>query len=423
MANDVVIYTVIHQPKRPKLPAEPIPKDASPREMEQMLFDSTVNKYYFDQVSRTSYYPASELFSKLVEVGFKLSLGFSVSFLKQAEKWDTELLNRFKKLVLHENVELICVEPYHCFIFYIDIKMFIERMNWARDYLQNLFDKEISVTDTTEMFMSNDVYYALDSLDFSGAVMEGQDWQLDYKQPTYLYYQNKASASEKSDGMVLLARHRPLSDDVGYRFSNQTWDGYPLYAYNYAQWLKDAEGDFVFIGWDFETFGEHHAKDTGIFEFMMRLPKEFKNRGVEFLLASEAIKKYSENKRELDLLAEPTTWAGSGGIDFFLGNSAQSAIFQLMHESYNIAKLSGDSDLLDIALWLTQSDNLHLIQWFGRHGSEANVSSYFTPGHWWQLGDEKLIWELQQVYKNFIQACVSRIDGTIDHGTTHWKGI
>ena len=411
MATDVIIYTVIHQPKRPKLPAQPIPKDASPQEMEQVIFDSPVNKYYFDQVSRTCYYPACDLFNRLLELGFKLSLGFSVSFLKQAEEWDVELLNRFKKLVRHENVELICVEPYHSFIFYLDINMFIERMNWGRDYLQNLFGKEISVTDTTEMFMSHDVYYALDSIGFSGALMEGQDWQLGSNQPTYLYHQNVAPKRseepelERSEGMALLARHRPLSDDVGYRFSDQTWHGYPLYAYNYAQWIRDAEGDFVLLGWDFETFGEHHSRDTGIFEFMMSLPYELNSRDVGFLLANEAIKKYSEKKRELTLPAEPSTWAGSGGMDFFLGNSAQSAVFQLMHEAYNIAKLSENPDLLDIALWLAQSDNLHLIQWFGKSGSEANVSSYFTPRQWWELGDTKIIWELQQVYKNFIQAC------------------
>ncbi|HIE28336.1 TPA: glycoside hydrolase [Candidatus Poribacteria bacterium] len=400
MANDVVIYTVIHQPKRPKLPAQPIPKDASPQEMEGIIFDSAVNRYYFDKVSRTCYYPASDLFNGLVESGFKLSLGFSVSFLKQAEEWDVELLNRFKTLVRRENVELVCVEPYHSFIFYLDIDMFIERMKWGRDYLQNLFGKEISVTDTTEMFMSNDVYYALNSIGFAGALMEGQGWQLgsNLRQPTYLYHQNR--------DMVLLARHRPLSDDVGYRFSDRTWDGYPLYADDYAQWLRDAEGDFVLIGWDFETFGEHHYVDSGIFEFMMRLPYELDRRGVGFLLTSEVIKKYSENRRELTLPAEPSTWAGSGGMDFFLGNSAQSAIFQLMHAAYNIAKLSENPDLLDIASWLAQSDNLHLIQWFGKSGPEANVSAYFTPRQWWDLGDNRIIWELQQIYKNFIQACI-----------------
>ena len=52
----------------------------------------------------------------------------------------------------------------------------------------------------------------------------------------------------------------------------------------------------------------------------------------------------------------------------------------------------------------TQSDNLHLIQWFGRSGAEAEVSAYFTPGEWWSLGPEQIVREMQAVYENFIRA-------------------
>jgi len=71
---------------------------------------------------------------------------------------------------------------------------------------------------------------------------------------------------------------------------------------------------------------------------------------------------------------------------FFSANSAQQHIFQLMSQIYGMAKLTENPDLLDLAIWLAQSDNLHLIQWFGRGGPEAEVSSYFTPDEWWPLG-------------------------------------
>ena len=72
--------------------------------------------------------------------------------------------------------------------------------------------------------------------------------------------------------------------------------------------------------------------------------------------------------------------------------------------AYNKALLTKNPELIDLALWLTQSDNLHLIQWFGRQGSEAEVSAYFTPDEWWQLGSASIPWEIQQVYQNFIRA-------------------
>ena len=91
-------------------------------------------------------------------------------------------------------------------------------------------------------------------------------------------------------------------------------------------------------------------------------------------------------------------------MEFFLGNSAQQTIFQLMGDVYGMAKLTENPDLLDLAIWLAQSDNLHLIQWFGRSGPEAEVSSYFTPDEWWSLGPNGIIYEQQQVYINALHA-------------------
>ena len=91
-------------------------------------------------------------------------------------------------------------------------------------------------------------------------------------------------------------------------------------------------------------------------------------------------------------------------MEFFLGNSAQQHIFQLMGQIFGLAKLTENPDLLELAIWLAQSDNLHLIQWFGRSGPEAEVSSYFTPDEWWPLGSNGIIHEQQQVYTNAIYA-------------------
>ena len=91
-------------------------------------------------------------------------------------------------------------------------------------------------------------------------------------------------------------------------------------------------------------------------------------------------------------------------MEFFLGNSAQQTIFQLMGYVYDMAKLTENPDLLDLAIWLAQSDNLHLIQWFGRSGPQAEVSSYFTPDEWWPLGANGIIHEQQQVYINALHA-------------------
>ncbi len=404
MAQHFLTYTVIHQPRRLRLPAAALPPGASAEELADLLFDEAMNRRYLEQVSRKCYYPATRMFRELVDDGFKLSLGMSLSFVRQIQMWDPELLALLQDLVAHPNVELVGVEPYHSFLFYLDMPAFIRRMAWMREELGRIFGKTPVITDTTEMFMSNDLYYALKQGGWEGAVMDGRKWVMGWREASHLY--------RYFGGPHLFCRHFQLSDDVGYRFSNKEWEGYPLQADDYASWVRETSGELVMVGWDYETFGEHHWEDSGIFDFMRHLPGQLRERGMEFATLSEARALYGDRAHHLPLPEFPTTWAGTGGVEFFLGNSAQQAVFQLMHHAYSKAQLTGDAALIDLAMWLSQSDNLHLIQWFGRFGDEAEVSAYFTPKEWWELGPVGIITEIQNVYRQFIRALDRHLDPT-----------
>jgi alpha-amylase len=348
-------------------------------------------------VAETCYRPATERFLQLVDRGLRLSIGFSLSFVTQAERWCADVLEGFRKLVSHENVELVAVEPTHSFLLLWDVPRFMERIRYAADRLEEVFGKRPVTADTTELMMSNTVYHALDRVGFQATFLDGRSWVLGNRSPTRLFHHGKRP-------LKLLVRHHRLSDDVGYRFSNRGWECWPLRADTYTDWISGCPGELVVLGWDFETFGEHHRAESGIFEFLDALPAEAEARGLGFLTPSEAVRRYGGQSRDLHLPAFASTWAGSGGLEFFLGNDVQRAVFQLMMQAYNKARLTEDSAFVDLALWLAQSDNLHLIQWFDRFGSDAEVSAYFTPKEWWSLGANGIVWEIQQVYKNFIDA-------------------
>jgi alpha-amylase len=453
MVADLAIYTVVHQPRRLKLPAQPIPRGASIEDITRCLFDERMNERYFRKVATYCYYPATRIFLELVRQGLRLSIGFSLSFLRQAEAWDPALLDLFRELVAHENVEIIGVEPYHSFLFLLDLPTFIGRMQWMADEIERLFGKRPQVTDTTEMCMSVTIYHALDLAGFRGALMDGRPWVLGWRESTHLYHYTeerpyalppasyraatataasgpvagpgrpapyRRSESLSRRGPYLLTRHLELSDDVGYRFSNRSWSGFPLYADTYADWIAQTWGDFLLLGWDYETFGEHHRLDSGIFDFLRALPEALARRGVRTRTPGELITQFQERAYHLPLPVYPTTWAGSGGMEFFLGNSAQQTIFQLMSQVYAMARLTEHPDLLDLAIWLAQSDNLHLIQWFGRSGPEAEVSAYFTPVEWWALGPEGVIREQQQVYLNALRAMEPYLPTTIARQERLW---
>ena len=431
MVADLAIYTVVHQPRRLKLPAQPIPRGASIEDITRCLFDERMNEHYFRKVAKYCYYPATRMFLDLVRQGMKLSIGFSLSFLRQAQNWDQTLLDLFRELVAEENVELIGVEPYHSFLFLLDLPAFISRMQEMVQEMVTLFGKRPVVTDTTEMCMSATIYNALDAAGFRGALIDGRPWVMGWRETTHLYHsgdegpyalpigdkkaartavygkrsaRNKDEKADHRNPPYLLARHLELSDDVGYRFSNRSWSGFPLYADAYANWIGRTWGDMLLLGWDYETFGEHHRLDSGIFEFARALPAQLSRSGVTTYTISELIDRQSAHANHLPLPIYPSTWAGSGGMEFFLGNEAQKVILQLMGHVYGMAKLTENPELIDLALWLAQSDNLHLIQWYGRSGPEAEVSAYFTPSEWWALGPNGVIYEQQQVYLNTLRA-------------------
>ena len=395
--RDVVIYTVVHQPRRLRLPAEPLPHQADADALAERLFDAPMNERYFRKVASTCYYPAVERFQALANRGLKLAIGFSLSFIEQAQRWDLKLLARFRELVAHDHVELVAVEPTHSFLLLWDLPHFAARMQQAADRLEEVLGVRPVIADTTEMMMSDGIYHALDQAGFKGGFMDGRPWIMEWRNPTHLYHHGGGR-------MKLLTRHYPLSDDVGYRFSNRGWDGWPLMADEYAGWLAGHPGKLIVLGWDFETFGEHHPPESGIFDFLDALPDAAHQMGLSFRTPSEAIDRHGEASHPLPLPAFAGTWAGSGGLEFFLGNAAQQAVFHLMIQAHQKARLTGDPDLVDLARWLAQSDNLHLIQWHGRSGSEAEVSSYFTPQEWWTLTPDGIIREIQQVYKNYIAA-------------------
>lgn len=267
MVADLAIYTVVHQPRRLKLPAQPIPHGATPEEIVHCLFDERMNEHYFRKVARYSYYPAARMFLDLVRNGMKLSIGFSLSFVRQAAAWDETLLDLFRELVAHENVELIGVEPYHSFLFLFDLPAFVTMMQSMVQELEAIFGKRPVVTDTTEMCMSSSLYDALDQAGFQGALMDGRPWVMQWRESTHLYQYgdetpyalppmgNRIRRPVRKTGIsstlptppYLLTRHFDLSDDVGYRFSDRGWDNYPLYAPTYTDWIARTRGDMLLL--------------------------------------------------------------------------------------------------------------------------------------------------------------------------------
>ena len=89
---------------------------------------------------------------------------------------------------------------------------------------------------------------------------------------------NQLLSAKGCSKLKVILRNYKLTDDVGFRFSNKTWSGWPLTAEKYADWLASTNGQYVCIFLDYETFGEHQWPETGIHDFLRKLPAEILNR-------------------------------------------------------------------------------------------------------------------------------------------------
>ncbi len=332
-----------------------------------------MNRRYFEKVAKWCYYPACEMFLDMLDDGFKLGLGFSLSFLWQLRRWDAVLAERFRRLVAHPNCELVGVDPYHSFAFAIDIKLFQREMLRGKDYAEEFFEKEIRITDTTEMVMNNEIYYALLKSGYRAGMLDGRKWVLEWREPTHLYRHGERE-------LALFCRHHQLSDDVGYRFSNRPGPGIRSRLMPTPSTCAAPGATSSSSAGTSRPSASTTASTPGSSISCARCPASSSDGACTASRPARRVDQFGKaSLPDLPLPEFGTTWAGSGGMEFFLGNPSQQAIFRLMHSVLNKARLTGNRTLVDLALWLLQSDNLHLIQWAGRSGSEAEVSAYFTP--------------------------------------------
>ncbi len=363
--KQVAFYLIAHQPRRLRLPAPDL-AGLSLAEMVDAVHDDAMNRHYLERVAELCYRP---VLAMLRESGWKASLAVTDTLLWQARRWAPDVARAFTHLP--ESVERVGVSPQHGFLFRLDPNRFSRAMRRYRG----------QVTDTTEMWLSEDVATALHQAGCLAALAD---------RSPHLGLAEGAPLTASLAGLPVILRHRTLSDDVGYRFSDRSAPGWPLTADGFAARLKEAPEACGLIGWDLETFGEHYHADTGILDFLSNLPRALEQAGVQTVPVSA-----------LARLGPPLpafgacTWAGTGTPDVFFSTPVQRQVWALLEEIWQLAK---GAPAKAAALWFTQSDIFHMLYWAAERGPLADVSSYFTPEPWRQAGPAAFASEVVRVY-------------------------
>jgi alpha-amylase len=231
------------------------------------------------------------------------------------------------------------------------------------------------------MLYNNLIAKSVEDLGYNAIFTEGVDRVLGWRSPNYVYSRGPISETDKSlkERIRVLLRNYRLSDDIGYRFSSKTWDQWPLTAEKYSIWASSTPGQIINLFMDFETFGEHHPEETGIFYFLKALPwKVFNWQNLDFTTPSEIVKTY-QPVGEVDVHEFNTiSWADmERDTSAWLGNSMQQMAFEELKKLEPLVKHNGKKRLLGLWRLLQQSDHLYYMctKWWG----DGDVHKYFSP--------------------------------------------
>ncbi|GBE18606.1 glycosyl hydrolase family 57 [archaeon BMS3Abin16] len=338
---------------------------------------SNRNKEIFEKVARKCYYPTNQILLENIDFykndsrKFKCAFSISGILLEQCERYDPDLLESFKQLLDSGCVEFLDQTYHHSlFSLYDDPALFIEDVKKHNEAMKDFFRCSPKVFENTEFLYNNRIASVVEEMGYKCIFTEGLERLTGGAHPNQVY-------RAKEGKLKVLLRNYKLTDDIGFRFSSQDWEGYPLTAEKYASWLAATPGDCINIFMDYETFGEHHWKETGIFDFLSFFPGEvLKWDHLDFATPSEVIKRYPV-KGVVDAyeMGGTVSWADlERDTSCWLGNSMQWAAYTYHKQ---IRPRIVDADSQRIWGYLAASD--HLYYMFMAGGGPGEVHNYFSP--------------------------------------------
>ena len=275
-------------------------------------------------------------------------------------------------MVATGKVEIVGETYYHSLAYFYNLDEFEDQVRIHAEKINALFDVTPKVFRNTELAYNDSLGKWANDHGYTGILAEGWDKVLGWRSPNWVY---RPAGCDKT--RLLLKNYR-LSDDIAFRFSNRNWAEWPLTVPKYQKWLDDAciNGSLINLFMDFETFGEHQWKDTGIFEFMETLISnwlsEYENK---FVTVSEACN-LMEPVDEISM-PETITWADterdlSAWLSNAMQHSAMSELYAMRDEILN----SDDLSLISDWRYMTTSD--HPYAMCTKYWHDGDVHAYFS---------------------------------------------
>ncbi len=339
-------------------------------------YDDYTNESILKKVAEKSYLPANNLMLDLIKKhkgNFKISYSISGIALKQFELYAPEVIDSFKALAATGQVEFLAETYAHSLASMKNKDEFVSQVNEHRELIKNMFGQDPTVFRNTELVYSDEIGATVHEMGFKAMLTEGAKHVLGWKSPNFLY----CNAIEPR--LKLLLKNFKLSDDIAFRFSDKSWDEYPLTAEKFVGWLNEVpeNEETINLFMDYETFGEHQWEETGIFDFLAAFPAAvFKNSKYTFSTPSEVAEKLQVVSAAN--VPNPISWADEErDLSAWLGNEMQQEAFSKLYELKDSVDKCDVEDILQDFKYLQVSDHFYYMS--TKFFSDGEVHSYFNP--------------------------------------------
>lgn len=368
--RSICFYFQVHQPYRLK---------------KYRFFDIGKDHYYYDdyqnnwiarRVADKCYIPMNQLlYNKIKEFGsnFKVSFSISGTALDQFEAYTPDVIDSFKRLADTGCVEFLSETYTHSLCALKSKDEFTNLVKKHQQKIYDLFGQKPTTFRNTELIYSDGIGEMVADMGFQTMLTEGAKHILGWKSPNYMY------ANAINPKLKLLLKNFKLSDDIAFRFSQQSWGEWPLTTEKFVGWLNqiDQREEVVNLFMDYETFGEHQWPETGIFEFMDALPERvLSHSNFSFNTPSEL----SSHMQAVAAIHVPTpiSWADEErDLTAWLGNELQDEAFDKLYALEEKVKTCAEPWIIKDWEYLQTSDHFYYMctKWF----SDGDVHKYFNP--------------------------------------------
>jgi len=335
-----------------------------------------MNESILRKIANNCYLPANRILLDLIRKHkgkFRVTFSLTGIVIDQFRLYAPEVLASFRELAETGCVEFLSETNSHSLASLMSRERYELQVRVHREKMIEYIGYEPTSIRNTELIYSDEIGSWMAEMGYKAVVTEGAKHILGWKSPNYLY------CNAINPRLKVLLRNYTLSDDIAFRFSNKEWSSYPLTAEKYASWIKGLApaSELVNIFMDYETFGEHHKKETGIFDFLKHMPDMIiKKTPFNFMTVSEVADHY----QPVSLLhvPSPISWADEErDLTAWMGNELQTAAVNKLYSlSDRVGRCNNDQLIRD---WVYLQSSDHFYYMSTKFFSDGAVHAYFNP--------------------------------------------